>query len=93
MENLLEICIYLLAVFGIIITSISFYEMFDLKKYINNSYRIFSNNKFKDKKKIDVIIKIKGLNEEEIKELVEDIKDGSTILKEISNNIIIEKQD
>lgn len=93
MVNLLEICIYLLAVFGIIITSISFYEMFDLKKYINNSYRIFSNNKFKDNKKIDVIIKIKGLNEEEIKDLVEDIKDGSTILKEISNNIIIEKQD
>ena len=93
MESLVEICIYLLAVFGIIVTSISFYEMFDLKKYINNSYRIFSNNKSKDDKKIDVIIKLNGLDEEEIKDLVQDVKDGNVNLKEISNNIIIEKQD
>lgn len=93
MECLVEICIYLLAILGIIFTSISFYEMFDLKKYINNSYRIFTNNKFKDDKKIDVIIKLKGLSEEEIKYLIDDIKDGSVNLKEISNNIIIEKQD
>ena len=93
MECLVEICIYLLAILGIIFTSISIYEMFDLKKYINNSYRIFTNNKFSDNKKIDVIIKLEGLNDEEIKDLVDDIKDGSANLKEISNNIIIEKQD
>ena len=93
MEYLIETLIYLLAILGIIFTSISFYEMFDLKKYINNTYRIFSKNNFNKDKDVEVVIRIKGLNDLEEKKLINHIKSNKTInLKEISNKIIIEKQ-
>lgn len=93
MECLIETLIYLLAILGIIFTSISFYEMFDLKKYINNTYRIFSKNNFNKDKDVEVVIRIKGLNDLEEKKLINHIKSNKTInLKEISNKIIIEKQ-
>ena len=44
MQNLLESCIYLLAIMGIIFTTISFLEMFIQKRINNNSYRIFNKN-------------------------------------------------
>lgn len=94
MGYLIETLIYLLAIFGIIFTSISFYEMFDLKKYINNTYRIFSKSSTNIDKKIEVIIKIKGLSELEEDKLIECISDNNGVnLKEISDNIIIEKEE
>lgn len=94
MGYLIETLIYLLAIFGIIFTSISFYEMFDLKKYINNTYRIFSKSSTNIDKKIEVIIKIKGLSELEEDKLIECISDNKGVnLKEISDNIIIEKEE
>lgn len=94
MEYLIETLIYLLAILGIIFTSISFYEMFDLKKYINNTYRIFSKNSIDTTKNVEVIIKLKGLDEIEEKELIDNINNNKSInLKEISDNIIIEKED
>lgn len=92
MGYLIETLIYLLAIFGIIFTSISFYEMFDLKRYINNTYRIFSKNSINKDKDVEVIIKIKGLDEEEESKLIENINNNIN-LKEIADNIIIEKQD
>ena len=94
MEYLIETLIYLLAILGIIFTSISFYEMFDLKKYINNTYRIFSKNSIDKTKNVEVIIKLKGLDEIEEKELIDNINNNKSInLKEVSDNIIIEKED
>ena len=94
MGYLIETLIYLIAIFGIIITSISFYEMLDLKKYINNTYRIFSKKNNDKNKKIEILIKIKGLDELEEKDLIENIKNNEGInLKEISNNITIEKEE
>lgn len=94
MEYLIETLIYLLAILGIIFTSISFYEMFDLKKYINNTYRIFTKSNINEDKNVEVIIKIKGLDESEEDKLIKCIKDNETInLKEISNKIIIEKEE
>ena len=94
MEYIIETFIYLLAILGIIFTSISFYEMFDLKKYINNTYRIFSRKNIDERKNVEVVIKIRGLDELEEKELIENIKNSESInLKEISNNITIEKED
>lgn len=94
MEYLIETLIYLLAILGIIFTSISFYEMFDLKKYINNTYRIFSKNSIDKSKNVEVIIKLKGFDEIEEKELIDHIYNSESInLKEISDNIIIETED
>lgn len=94
MEYLIEILIYLMAIFGIIFTSISFYEMFDLKKYINNTYRIFTKNDIDEDKNVEILIKIKGLDEFEEDKLIEYIKNNEKInIKEISNKIIIEKEE
>lgn len=94
MEYLIETLIYLLAILGIIFTAISFYEMFDLKKYINNTYRIFSKNNINKNKNIEIVIKLKGFDEIEEKELIDNINNNENInLKEISDNIIIEKED
>ena len=91
MEYVIEIIIYLISVFGIVITTMSFYEMFSIKKKVDDSYRIFS--KLSDnEKKVNVIFKIVGFNEIEEKELI-NILNKDTKLKEISNNIIIQKED
>ena len=90
MEYIIETLIYLLAILGIIFTSISFYEMFDLNRYINNTYRIFSKDD-DENNKIEIIVKISGLNELEEENLVKKIK-GDNNLKELANKIIIEKE-
>lgn len=91
MEYVIEIIIYLISVFGIVITTMSFYEMFSINKKVDDSYRIFS--KLSDnEKKVNVIFKIVGFNEIEEKELI-NILNKDTKLKEISNNIIIQKED
>lgn len=91
MQYLIETLIYLLAILGIIFTCISFYEMFDINKYISNTYRIFSRKSEGDKK-VKIIVKIKGFDEKEEEVLKEKIS-GNIELKELSNDIIIEKSD
>ena len=91
MQYLIETLIYLLAILGIIFTCISFYEMFDINKYITNTYRIYSR-KNKGEKRVKVIVKIKGFDEIEEDELKNKINNDNK-LKEISNDIIIEKLD
>lgn len=91
MEIVIEILIYIVAIFGIIITCISFYEMYDFKKYINNTYRIFSK-KSSGEKNIEVIIKMEGIEEEEEKAIINKIN-SDDIVKEIANTIVIQKND
>lgn len=89
MECIIETLIYLLAILGIIFTSISFYEMFDLNRYINNTYRIFfkeSNNK----KNITVTFEIKGFNDNEEEDIIKEISNNIE-LKKLVNKIIIKK--
>lgn len=89
MECIIETLIYLLAILGIIFTSISFYEMFDLNRYINNTYRIFfkeSNNK----KNINVTFEIKGFNDNEEEDIIKEISNNIE-LKKLVNKIIIKK--
>lgn len=91
MQILLDSIIYLLAVMGIIFTTISFFEVFVQKRIINNSYRIFINNN-ENNKNIEVIICIKNLNEEEENELIEKIIKSKNInIEEIANSVIIQK--
>lgn len=104
MQCLLDSIIYLLAILGIIFTTITFFEMFIQKRIINNSYRIFSknienNNKEKDinninynNKKIDVVIHIENLDKKEEKDLVRSILENENInLKNIATTITIQK--
>ncbi len=91
MQILLDSIIYLLAVMGIIFTTISFFEVFVQKRIINNSYRIFINNN-ENNKNIEVIICIKNLDEEEENELIEKIIKSKNInIEEIANSVIIQK--
>jgi hypothetical protein len=90
MEYLIEVLIYLFAIFGIIFTSISFYEMYDFNKYIDHSYRIFSKRS-KNKKNVEIIVRIQGYDEISENKLIEDLKKDNVNLKEISNSIVIEK--
>lgn len=91
MQILLDSIIYLLAVMGIIFTTISFFEVFVQKRIINNSYRIFINNN-ENNKNIEVIICIKNLDEEEENELIEKIVKSKNInIEEIANSVIIQK--
>lgn len=91
MQVLLDSIIYLLAVMGIIFTTISFFGMFTQKRIINNSYRIFTKNN-ENNKNIEVIICIENLDINEEKELVEKISNEKSInLKEIANLITIQK--
>lgn len=93
MQYLLECIIYLLAIMGIIFTTMTFFEMFIQKKSINNSYRIFNkNNENNNKKKIEIIVHIENLNEVEEKELVKKIVGEKTVnLKEIATSILVQK--
>lgn len=91
MQYLLESCIYLLAIMGIIFTTISFLEMVIQKRINNNSYRIFKRNN-ENNKSIDIIIHTENLTEKEEKELIEKIVQKQKIdLQEIATSIIIQK--
>ena len=91
MQNLLESCIYLLAIMGIIFTTISFLEMFIQKRINNNSYRIFNKNN-ENNKSIEIIIHTENLTEIEEKELIEKIVQKRKIdLQEIATSIVIQK--
>lgn len=82
--------IYLLAIFGIVITSMSIYEMFDINNSYN-TYRIFSKNNQSDND-IKLIVKLKNIDDIKEKEIVS-ILDNNDELKSVFDEIIIEKED
>ncbi|MDD3304465.1 MAG: hypothetical protein PHP54_06090 [Clostridia bacterium] len=93
MNCLAETLIYLLAILGIIFTSMTFFEMFTGNNTMNKSYRIFSKKK-KRKEKVEVVIKLNGIKEEREKELTRLIQEEENVnIKEIADIITIEKVD
>ena len=93
MQYFLDSIIYLLAIMGIIFTTITFLEVFVQKNVINNRYQIFSKNYNKNSnKKIEVVIHIENLNEIEEEKLIKEIKEkNENNLKEIATSILIQK--
>ena len=93
MSCLAETLIYLLAVLGIIFTSMTFFEMFFYNGINNKSYRIFTKNKV-GKKKIEVIIKLNNVSDKTEENITKLIKNNELInLREISDVITIEKSE
>lgn len=93
MSCLAETLIYLLAVLGIIFTSMTFFEMFFYNGTNNKSYRIFSKNKV-GKEKIEVIIKLDNVSDKTEENITKLIKNNELInLREISDVIAIEKSE
>lgn len=92
MQYFLDSMIYLLAILGIILTTITFLEMLIQKRTIQNSYRIFHKNN-ENNKNIEVVIHIENLSEEEEKNLVKKINENQEIkIREIANSIVIQKE-
>ena len=93
MSCLAETLIYLLAVLGIIFTSMTFFEMFFYNGINNKSYRIFSKNKI-GQEKIEVIIKLNNVSDKTEENITKIIKNNELInLREISDVITIEKSE
>lgn len=91
MQIFFNSCIYLLAILGIIFTTITFFEMILQKKTISYGYRIFKGNN-ENNKKVDIVIHIQNLNKKEEDLLVEKIlKKQDMNIKEIATSISIQK--
>lgn len=90
MEIFIETMIYLLAILGLILTSISFCEMFNKEKYENNIHRIYKSNKNKDGKVI-VTIKLDNISEEIEDKILDKIKNENSFeILEYVDDIYIE---
>lgn len=89
MQSLIETLIYLLAIMGIIFTSMSFIEIFNYRNY--SSYRLFSKGREKNKK-IEIIINMENIDEEEENEIIDILLKGDyTDLEDVVDCVIIEK--
>lgn len=73
MEIFIETMIYLLAIVGLLLTSVSFCEMFNKEKYENNIYRIYTSQKNKNGK-ITLTIDLDNISEEIEDKILEKIK-------------------
>lgn len=93
MEIFIETMIYLLAVIGLILTCISFCEMFSKEKYINNTYRIYKAQK-NHKGKVSVYIKLSDMVDEELEdEMLQRIKEENNLnIIEVADEIYIENE-
>lgn len=91
MYSLLETLIHLLAIMGIIFTTVSFLGIFNSNIIYQNSYRFCSRNNMKDKK-IEIVICVENLTEEEEAEILDTILTGNyTDIKDITNSVKIER--
>lgn len=82
MQSVIETIIYLLAIFGIIIISVSFFDVVIYKNISNNiskieenTYKIFSKKELKNSR-IEVLINMENVNEEDEIILIDKIKKG-----------------
>lgn len=74
MESLVETIIYLIAILGIIFTSMSVFTMFTDRNII--TYKVFKKRKAKQKS-IEVILKFNEIDDEEQKNVIDMIKNGN----------------
>ncbi len=92
MQCLINSMIYLVAIMGIIFTTLTLFEMFAQEKK-QSTYRIYNKCGEFDGK-VEVIVKLKCVEEEEEKKIVKMIKGNEKIdLKDIASCIIIEKSE
>ncbi len=90
MQCLIDSLVYLVATLGIIFTTMSFYDMFF---YGKRTYRIYSKTSNEDKS-VEIIIKLKKVNEKEEEEIVKMIQESECVnLKKMANYIIIQNDD
>lgn len=88
MECLVNSLIYLLAIMGIVFTTMSFWEMFRIKSSDKIEERVYG----KGNKKVQIIVVLEEENEES-DALLSKIRSGDAInLKENANTIIIQKR-
>lgn len=89
MAGLIETLIYLLAIMGIIFTSITFIEIFNYNNY--SSYKLFCK-KENNEKKVEIIINMHNLTEDEEDELLDILLEGNyTDLEKIVDTVRVEK--
>lgn len=92
MASLIETLIYLLAIMGIIFTSITFIEIFNYSNY--SSYSLFSKKTKDDEKRVEILVNMKNLTEEEEDELLDILLTGDyTDLEKVVDTVRVEKQD
>ena len=90
MDGIIETLIYLLAIMGIIFTSMSFFEVFS-NRYTQN-YKIFSKNNMKNKK-VEVIINLKNIDEKEEEEIVDVLINGEyNNLEDVVDAVKVQKE-
>ncbi len=72
MQILIQSVIYLLAVFGIIFTTMSFFEMYIYNSELDETDEY---NEYKNKSKyVEIIVNMKGLTKDEETKIIEAIK-------------------
>ncbi|MEG0872883.1 MAG: hypothetical protein RSE00_02970 [Clostridia bacterium] len=75
MESIIETIIYLLAILGIILTSISFFDIFTYTNLANKSYTILGKNSMK-KGRVEIVINISELSQLDEEVLLKKIQKG-----------------
>ncbi len=91
MASLIETLIYLLAIMGIIFTSITFIEIFNYSNY--SSYNLFCKKTKDDEKRVEIIVNMKNLTEEEEDELLDILLTGDyTDLEKVVDTVRVDKQ-
>ena len=92
MQYLVDSLIYLTAIIGIIFTTISIYEIVNLKKEdIKSKSRVYTYSKC-FKRNIEIKITFNNFDEENDSKIVEMIENDEKVnLKEIADYIIVEK--
>ncbi len=91
MASLIETLIYLLAIMGIIFTSITFIEIFNYSNY--SSYNLFCKKTKDDEKRVEILVNMKNLTEEEEDELLDILLTGDyTDLEKVVDTVRVDKQ-
>ena len=91
MASLIETLIYLLAIMGIIFTSITFIEIFNYCNY--SSYNLFCKRTKVDEKRVEILVNMKNLTEEEEDELLDILLTGDyTDLEKVVDTVRVDKQ-
>lgn len=91
MASLIETLIYLLAIMGIIFTSITFIEIFNYSNY--SSYNLFCKRTKDDEKRVEILVNMKNLTEEEEDELLDILLTGDyTDLEKVVDTVRVDKQ-
>lgn len=88
MENLAQVLIYIIAIMGIIFTTLSFSEIYNYRRI---SYSIFKK-KSGPSKNVEIVVKLDGLSKEEEDKILDKLINGKySNIEEIADSVNIEK--